>query len=131
MKDSKTIYIVDDDISASRGLSNLLNAAGYDVEAFVSVEDFLQVQFSNTDTCLIIDARVSGLSTKNLQAQFLQKNVRIPIIFLSARDDKTSRDKAVETGAVGFFRKPVDGPALLDAIAWLFTTGSRVDGAKK
>ena len=34
-------------------------------------------------------------------------------------DDNESRKKALAVNAVGFFRKPVDGSALLDAIDWV------------
>ncbi len=35
-------------------------------------------------------------------------------------DDPETRDKAKILKATGYFRKPVDGPALLDAINWAF-----------
>jgi FixJ family two-component response regulator len=42
----------------------------------------------------------------------------LPIIVVTADDDPVPRLKAQKMGAVGFFRKPVDGRALLDAINW-------------
>lgn len=53
-----------------------------------------------------------------MQALMADKKVSVPVIFLSARDDEQSREKAREANAIGFFRKPIDGTALLDAIAW-------------
>ena len=118
MKSLQTIYFVDDDPSARRGLTNLLTSANYNVEMFSSLGDFFQIKLIDTNACLVMDAWVSDFSGKDLHAVFAQKKINIPIILLSARDDKKSRDKAHTAHAAGFFRKPVDGPALLDAIAW-------------
>ncbi len=43
---------------------------------------------------------------------------KINIIVISVDDDLESKKIAKEIGAVGFFRKPVDGTALIDAIHW-------------
>ena len=32
--------------------------------------------------------------------------------------DEKTRKKALTFNAAGFFRKPIDGPGLLDAVAW-------------
>jgi CheY-like chemotaxis protein len=40
------------------------------------------------------------------------------VIFVTAYDNAQNRAAAKRVGAVGHFRKPVDGEALLDAIAW-------------
>jgi FixJ family two-component response regulator len=44
--------------------------------------------------------------------------IRIPVITVSAFDDAGTRERARKLGAVAFFRKPVDGQALIDAIHW-------------
>jgi FixJ family two-component response regulator len=58
---------------------------------------------------------VSGLDLPELLAQ--QGRSR-PVIFITAYDTKTNRQAARRAGAAAFFRKPVDGEALLDAIVW-------------
>lgn len=113
-----TVYIVDDDSSSRKGLSNLLTVAGFKVESFASVKEFFKIKTIDSHSCLIIDAWVKGFSAEALQTELVKKNDDIPIIFLSARDDKESMDKAIEAKAAGFFRKPVDGPALIDTISW-------------
>ena len=119
------IYIVEEDASARRGLTHLLAAAGHEITAFSSFEEFFLIQAFDTNACLIMDASMSGLSGTDLQTVFIQKNLNLRVIFLSARDDKESREKALAVKAAGFFRKPVDGSALLDAIDWAFITDRR------
>lgn len=122
---SITIYLVDDDDSARKGLAKFLTAAGYNVEAFSSFEDFLKIQLITPHAFLIIDAWVSGLAVTDLQAAISQKNANIPVIFLSVRDDNETRNRAIAAKAAGLFRKPIDGPALLDAIVWEIETQDR------
>ena len=124
----RRIYIVDDDLSAQKGLTRLLAAAGHEAKAFSSFEEFLLIQAFDSNECLIMDASMSELSGIDLQAVFIHKNLNIRVIVLSARDDNESREKALAVNAVGFFRKPVDGYALLDAIDWAFKTAGRDNG---
>jgi DNA-binding NarL/FixJ family response regulator len=42
----------------------------------------------------------------------------VPVIFVTAHDTPETRCRAQSAGAAGYFRKPVDDQALLDAIAW-------------
>ncbi len=42
----------------------------------------------------------------------------MPVIAISASDDSQTRELAKRLGAAAFFRKPIDGQALLDAIWW-------------
>ena len=42
----------------------------------------------------------------------------LPVIFVTAHDTPETRDLAKRLGAAGYFCKPVDDRALLDAIGW-------------
>ena len=113
-----TIYLVDDDVSARRGLTRLLLTAGYQVHAYASSDELLKSPISDKNACLILDARIPGLSGDALQAELAAIGLKLPVIFVTADDDKQTRIKARALEAAGLFRKPVDGPALLDAVAW-------------
>jgi FixJ family two-component response regulator len=59
-----------------------------------------------------------GLTGDELQAEMQQRQVTLPIIFVTADDDPETRQRAQAMQATAFFHKPVDGTALLDAIEW-------------
>ena len=65
-----------------------------------------------------------GLSGEELCAELEARGIRLPTIVVTADDDPKTRRKAQEMGAAGFFRKPVDGAALLDAIGWVMSNGA-------
>lgn len=112
------VYVIDDDESVRKALKRLLRSADLDVETFSSAEEFLSNSREDQNTCILIDIRMPGLTGFDLQKRLLSKGVPIPVIVISATDDRQTREHARELGAVGFFRKPVDDQALLDAIWW-------------
>ena len=108
-----------------------MRAAAYEVNAYASSDALRKSPISDKNACLILDARAPGLSGVDLHAELATKGVKLPVIFVTADDDEETRKKARAAKAVGFFRKPVDGPALLDAIAWALETQGQDDDASK
>jgi FixJ family two-component response regulator len=128
MSQKAAIYLVDDDASALKGLTRLLRAFGYEVKAYASSDELLKSPVTDKNACLILDSRMPGLSGVDLQAELVKKGVNLPVIFVTADDDEETRKKARAFKAAGFFRKPVDGPALLDAIVWAMETHGQDTG---
>jgi FixJ family two-component response regulator len=116
MTDQKYIFLVDDDSSARNGLARLLRKAGHDVLDFASANDFFVDAASGLRGCLVL--RMPGMSTDEIKKELNTRRICMPIIVVTADDDPETRDNAKILKAAGFFRKPVDGPALLDAINW-------------
>ena len=56
---------------------------------------------------------MSGLE---LHQELIERGFRLPVIFITGFDDEEARSQAGKSGAFGYFRKPVDDQALLDAI---------------
>ena len=118
MKDKQFVFVIDDDKSARNGLARLVRAAGYQVYTFASANDFLITLHPNIIGCVILDSRMPGMSGEELAVKLEIYREKLSIIFVTADDDPAIKAKAKEMGAAGFFRKPVDGTALLDAINW-------------
>ena len=118
MMKARLVFVVDDDSSARSGITRLLRTAGHDVRAFDSAEEFLDAFDPETFGCLVLDARMPGMSGEELHAELKTLGVQLPIIVVSADDDPATRRVAHRINAAAFFRKPVDGSALLDAIDW-------------
>jgi FixJ family two-component response regulator len=110
------ISIVDDDESVRAATKTLLRAVGYYVETFASAELFLDSGVLRETKCLILDIRMPGIDGLELQRRLNAAESRVPIIFVTAHDDKANRRKAIEAGAVEFFRKPFDANTLVGAI---------------
>ncbi len=123
------VYLIDDDESVRRALQRLLRSAGIDVMAFASAEEFLQSGNLSQRACIVVDIQMRGITGFELQERLASKEIRIPTIAVSALDDAGTRERARMLGAVAFFRKPVDGQALIDAIHWAMGGAKNKSGA--
>ena len=72
-----------------------------------------------------------GLSGKELQAELELRGAHLPIIVVTGNDDPETKREAEKIKAVGFFRKPIDGTALLDAIDWVLRSNRTGGNHKK
>jgi FixJ family two-component response regulator len=115
---SRLISIVDDDPLMREGLISLLRSAGFATQAFASAEEFLSLTHRDNIACLILDVGLPGISGLELQSQLTAtvSNHRTPVVFMTARDDEATRQRALKGGAVDFLRKPVRRDALLNAV---------------
>lgn len=118
MDNENYVFVVDDDSSARNGLTRLLRTAGFSVQAFDSANRFLNTLGSEVSGCLVLDIRMPGMSGEELVNELKQRNISLAIIVVSGDDTSETRRKAKKMKTAGFFRKPVDGTALLDAISW-------------
>jgi len=112
------VFVVDDDDAARNGLARLLCIAGHDVRSFASANQFLEALSTEKCGCVVLDSRMPGISGRNLKEELTSRGVRLPIIVVTADDDDETRREAKEMGAAGFFRKPVDGKAMIHVVEW-------------
>ena len=117
------VFVVDDDPSARRGIARLLAVAGYDVRDFSSANEFLNALGHETPGCAVLDGELLEVVVDELQAKLGASVSDLPIIVVTAHDDRQTRRRATKLNTIGYFRKPVDGTALLDAIAWALQKG--------
>ena len=110
------IYVIDDDTSVRKAMERLMKSAGLPARTFSSGEEFLTSVQPTTSDCLVLDVHMPGMSGLELQKKLTQSGAAVPIIFITAVDDDQIREQARQAGAIGYFRKPFDDQALLDAI---------------
>jgi FixJ family two-component response regulator len=113
-----SVYLVDDDTSVRRAVSRLLHAAGIHVRAFASIDEFLGSTVELRRACVVADVLMEGDTGVHLPRRLHAAGRNIPVILLTAEDNGRLRAAAKSAGAAGFFHKPVDAQALIDAIQW-------------
>jgi FixJ family two-component response regulator len=112
-----TIAVIDDDPRVLESLVNLLASFGYNAHAYESAENFLKSGALSRTSCIITDIEMRQMSGLGL-LQYLKNNkYTVPVIIITGKPSEKSEDFYLQSGAVGFFRKPVDGDALAELIA--------------
>ncbi|RXH37003.1 Nodulation protein W [Bradyrhizobium nanningense] len=110
------VFVVEDDISVRRSLTNLFQQVGLEVVAFGSAREMLQSTIPDVTSCLVLDVRLPGLSGLDYQTELARLNIHIPIIFITGHGDIPMTVKAMKGGAVDFLSKPFRDQELLDAV---------------
>ncbi len=116
-EETPTVFIIDDDPSARKGLSRLVRAAGMSVEVYGSALEFLERRHYDGYGCILLDVKMPGLDGLALQEELAKSDYSLPIIFISGHADVPEATRAMKKGAVDFLTKPVDRDHLLESIS--------------
>ena len=112
----KLVSVVDDDESVRESLPDLLRSFDLEVEAFSSAEAFLRSDNLVRTQCLVLDVAMPGMSGPELQQELLSRNLKIPIIFITAHSDERIRSEMLKRGAVACLFKPFSEASILEAV---------------
>ena len=110
------ISVVDDDESIRRTTTLLIESFGFRAAAFDSAESFLKSGQLDETACLIVDVQMPGMNGLELQSHLAASGCGIPVIFITAYDNKDSRQRAMQSGATAFLGKPFSDEYLLQTI---------------
>ncbi len=113
---AKIVFVVEDDASMCRALSNLFESVGLQVEVFGSASEMLQGKLPDVASCLVLDVRLPGLSGLDFQTELAKANIHIPIIFIPGHGDIGMSVRAMKGGAIDFLTKPFRDQDMLDAV---------------
>lgn len=110
------ISIVDDDDAVREATKGFIRSLGYAAETFSSGDEFLASPFLHYTSCLITDLHMPGLSGTDLQSRLIADGYNVPIIFVTAFPDESTRKRAMEAGAVSFLSKPFREDLLIECL---------------
>jgi FixJ family two-component response regulator len=94
----------------------LIESFGFRGAGFESAECFLKSEQLHKTSCLVIDVQMPDMNGLQLQSHLVAAGCKIPVIFITAHDNKESRQQALQAGAVAFLGKPFSDELLLHAI---------------
>ena len=112
----KIVVAIDDDFRVRESLESLVESAGYVPRVFSTAEKFLESGVLKEAGCVITDVRMPGMDGLHLQSHVAATECNIPIIFITAYDDKESRQQALQAGAIAFLSKPFNDELLLQTV---------------
>jgi FixJ family two-component response regulator len=119
------VYVVDDDDAAREYVQWLLESAGWTVRSYDGAQGFLDGYDPAFPGCLVSDVRMPGLSGLDLQRELAERNIRLPIIMISAFAEVPMAVRAMRDGAMDFLEKPFDGQTLIERVRSAVETDRR------
>jgi FixJ family two-component response regulator len=112
----RSIVVIDDDVRVLESLVNLLRSFGFRAESYQSADLFLESGALSRTSCIITDVEMRQMTGLGLLQHLKSSNCTVPVIIITGKPSARSEAFYLECGAVGFFRKPVDGDALVELI---------------
>lgn len=112
----RRLFVVEDDPGQAALLATQLQAEGYEVLVFHSVEGLAEAVRATPPAALVMDIMLTGTGFAGPQAVFSIQRRRtkpLPVIFVSARSDMAARLAAVRAGGYAYLTKPLDIAVLL------------------
>jgi FixJ family two-component response regulator len=112
----RTVAIVEDDPSMRTSVERLLNAHGFATEVYSSAEAFLRREAASRIGCIVLDINLGGMSGIELRRHLKGAGSRVPVIFITAVDDKALELEGTEAGCVAYLHKPFPAASLIGAV---------------
>lgn len=116
MNKEQTVFVVDDDPGVRGSLSMLLDSVGLPHRLYSTAHEFLAEVDDIPGGCLVLDIRMPGMSGLELQEELRDRDILLPIIFITGHGDIKMAVKAMRRGALDFITKPYHEQELLDRI---------------
>ncbi|HEX9454063.1 MAG TPA: ATPase, T2SS/T4P/T4SS family [Candidatus Binatia bacterium] len=129
MKSSDDVLVltVDDDTVNRKIIERILTSCGYRSVGADSGPAALEILRETVPDLILLDVMMPGMDGYEVCAR-LQQNPQtayIPVIFLTALDEKQDRARGFALGAADYAAKPIQKPDLLAKVAEQLRTGER------
>jgi FixJ family two-component response regulator len=112
----KQIIVLDDDATFRDAIKRVLDAHGFNVDVFGTVEGLLGDACLGYASCLVLDIHLNGTSGIDLRRQLARSGLSLPVIFMTGDEDEATRKAALEAGCVAYLLKPFPPSLLIGAI---------------
>jgi RNA polymerase sigma factor (sigma-70 family) len=124
MGHEQTIYVVDDDEAVRKALCMLFRSDGLQTADFGTPEELLDAVRPEMTGCMVLDIRMPGMDGLDLQQRLQERDIAMPVIFLTGHADVPKAVRAMKQGAIDFIEKPFDDEHLLSRVQYALTKGA-------
>lgn len=107
------ILVVDDDPKLNQSVCTYLNDSGYESNGCLSADSAYDAMYANLYELIISDIMMPGTDGFEFAKTVRNLNQTIPILFMSARDDLSAKQKGFDLGIDDYMVKPFDMGELL------------------
>lgn len=125
LSSTSTVYLIDDDASVRTSLSRALHKRGYRLQTFETAKQFLDAYNPSQPGCLVLDYGLPQMDGLALQQVLADRDINVPIIFISGHGGVRETVKAMKAGAIDFLEKPFRQSVLVDCINTAFATDTK------
>ena len=107
------VMLIDDEKSLHMAIEKLLTKSGYEYCGATDAESGLEMLATEKPDLLLLDVMLPGMNGFDLCSRIRAEGRRIPIIFLSAKNDIVDKSIGFRAGGDDYVTKPFDSTELL------------------
>ncbi len=112
----RNVLVVDDEKNIRITLADILVGEGYEVRTVDCGEKAVKLCQKRSFDVVLLDVRMPGMDGFETFRLIRREREEISVIMMSAYSTEEFRRLAIEEGALGFLRKPLDLERLLELI---------------
>ncbi len=112
----KTLLVIDDDRTAMRGLSQLLEMDGYEVTGLTASEEALPIIEGRRFDAVVTDLEMPRVHGLEIIRAVRAKWADVPVVVVTAYVNSPASRNALALGANAVLSKPLRYEALLEAL---------------
>lgn len=116
MGDLMKLLIVEDEKTLNKVISKRLESAGYEVFSCFDGEEALNTLMTDSFDVVVMDIMMPKLSGIEVLKEMKEKDIDIPVLFLTAKDTVEDRVYGLDLGAEDYLVKPFSFEELLARI---------------
>ncbi|MBR4097446.1 MAG: response regulator transcription factor [Oscillospiraceae bacterium] len=102
------ILVVEDEQEMNRTVCTFLNNSGYEATGCISAEDAYDAMYETVFDIIISDIMMPDADGFEFAKTVRSLNNEIPILFMTARDDLSSKQRGYRVGIDDYMVKPID-----------------------
>ena len=107
------ILVLEDDAKLNQLVCTYLNDSGFNARGFVKADDAYDEMYNNLYDLIISDIMMPGTDGFEFAKTVRRVNKRVPILFMSAKDDLQSKQRGFKLGIDDYMVKPLELDELL------------------
>ena len=120
------ILLVEDDQDLNRTVCHYLNAHNYQTKGVLSAQDAFDALYAARYDLILSDIMMPGMDGFVFAEAVRRQDKNIPILFMTARDDFTSKERGFRLGIDDYVVKPVNLDELVLRIEALLRRASAI-----
>lgn len=102
------ILVVEDDKDLNKTVCSFLNHSGYEAVGCLNANQAYDALYANIFDLIVSDIMMPGIDGFEFAKNVRELNEDIPILFMTARDDITSKQRGFRIGVDDYMVKPID-----------------------
>jgi len=102
------ILVLEDDRELNRTVCAFLNNSGYQAVGCLDANEAYDALYENSVDLIVSDIMMPGVDGFEFARNVRDVNSEIPILFMTARDDRASKQRGFRIGVDDYMVKPID-----------------------